>query len=696
MILYLCEKPSQAKDIGHFYGIDRSDNGFIILKDGNCVTWAIGHLLTLASPEDHDSKWANWTSSNLPICPNKYQYIPNKKTKSQLSVVGKLLKKTSQVVICTDAGREGEMIGREILTHFQFKGAIKRLWANAMDPESLKVAFNNLKDGEEFEGLYNAALVRSEVDYSVGMTLTRLVTLKTPKTERKGAVRVGRVKSPTLAMVVRRDREIENFVPQDYFDLKCALDESYNNIILKYCFRLEDRIFDQSKAEALAQQLSRIQDTPLSVKGEIKKKSPPKLFSLSGLQKWMNSKYGWAAEKSLNIAQALYEKHKVISYPRTDCCLLPEEMIPDIPVLVNNAAKALSFESFESTIRPSVWNTEKVNKHEHYALVPTKKVPQLESMSNDEKCAYTEICRHFVACLMPDNQYEQTTVSTDLNGYIFKTSGTIQKVKGWKVLFTGQDKDVRLPDIADGSIARINAIELDAKVTQPPKRYTEGTLIDDMESIAKYVGEATAKARLKSDESKGIGTPATRAAIISELKFAKMLTVKGKNILSTEVGRNTIDLLSKYVPEIIDPIETANLETILEAVKNGEQSRHNVLKMTEDRLIRYVDHVDGSIQDVSPIAAKKDVDTLKSTGLNTQYGEIYSAEGYFSLENLKGRIFSKMYGRKFTADEIKKIIDSKDGVLFEDCVSKKGSIYAGRIKLRANAKPFPKMSISFD
>lgn len=573
MRLFLCEKPDQARELAPLLGSPRRGEGFIETA-GGILTWAIGHLLTPAPPEAYNPDWKRWALDTLPMVPELWQVLPYPDKTKQVTVIKRLLSKASTVVIATDCGREGELIARELLDYAGYRGPVQRLWYSALDEASLRKALADIRPGSFSEPLYRSALARQRADWLVGMNLTRAasIVLSVPGKP----ISIGRVQTPTLALVVRRDLAIENFQPRDYYELIADVATAAGTFPLRYAppASPEDRrIYDKAAAEALAATATGHQG-PLRVTKERKRSAPPKLFDLSGLQKAANKRWGWTAAKTLDIAQALYEKHKATTYPRTDCVYLPNEQESDIPAILGHLADIEELADIAQlgapVIRPAVFNTAKIT--EHHAIIPTRSPAPLQAMTADEKQAYLLIARHYLAALYPDYEYDQTTVELPAGEIAFRGIGRAPAVAGWKVVFghDAEDSDSSgqtFPPLEDGQPAEIRQIEVKTRTTTPPERYTEATLLADMEAVAKYLDDPTLKARLK--ETSGIGTPATRANIIETIKKRDYVATQGKYIVSTPAGRTKI---AKIPAVLADPGQTALWEDRFADIEQGALS----------------------------------------------------------------------------------------------------------------------------
>jgi len=577
MKVWICEKPDQAKALAGVLGVKELAKGYIKTGDG-AVTWCYGHMLQLQGPEFYNPALKSWNIESLPVVPREWEVREpftgsdfDKVRLMQLGRIKLLLEKASTVIIATDGDREGECIGREVLDYFGYQGGIERLWYSALDDVSIKRALAKILPGKATAALYDAARARARADWLVGMNMTMGVT--TALGQGGGVLSVGRVQTPTLGLVVRRDLAIEGFASRKYFELVASVKAGECRLDLRHApaAQPEDgRFYDKAKAESVCREAAGFAGT-LAVSTDRKKQGPKKLFSLSALQKTTNAKWGWSADKTLKVAQALYDKHKLTSYPRSDCQFLPAEHEADIPDILGHLKTIEEFKGYipaNPVVRKSVFNTAKVTAH--YAITPTTKAARLGELSADESKAYLLISAHYVAALMGDYIYDQTSVVLDVNGRDFKASGRVDIEAGWKALLGPQDGEDQeedgkaLPAVRNDDAAKVESVSVDEKATKAPARYTEGTLIADMESVAKFVDNQEQKKMLR--DTSGLGTEATRAAIIEVLKKRGFLTLKGKQILSSDLGRALVDALPA---RLVDPAETAVWEDRLEDIAKG-------------------------------------------------------------------------------------------------------------------------------
>jgi len=615
MKLYLCEKPSQGRDIARVLGANSRGEG--CLKKGNSlvVTWCIGHLVEMANPDDYDKSLKRWSFDTLPIHPDHWKNIVKPKTKKQYNIIIKLIKQADHVVIATDADREGEVIAREMLEAAKFSGEVSRLWLSALDNTSIKRALNKVKPGQATEDLYAAGLARSRGDWLVGMNLTRLYTLKAKSAGYDGVLSVGRVQTPTLRMVVDRDLIIDNFVATDYWDVYAVLNQSGqsnthknsdnnadNNFKAKWlpnkkseklCDE-EGRCIKQQSAMAVFQQIKGSTATVTSFHKERRKQNTPLPFSLSTLTQFCDKAFGLGAKQVLDIAQSLYETHKVTSYPRSDCQYLPKSQIEDIESIFNHLGQQQELKQWVDGADPArrsrVWNDKKITAH--HAIIPTTVAANLSKMSELERKVYDAICRYYLAQFYPIHEYDQTTILFDITGEFFKATGRVTVVDGFKSILArknaraatpDKNNEQSLPQVAKGDVIPVVDSEIQEKKTKPPAHYTEGTLSKAMENVAREVTDPKLKKILK--ETTGIGTVATRPNIFEVLLKRALLLKKGKYLHSSDAGRSLINALPEAVKS---PGTTALWEQSLESIATGKVSMDDFIAAQKRFLQRLI------------------------------------------------------------------------------------------------------------
>ncbi|EKM9598466.1 DNA topoisomerase III [Salmonella enterica] len=592
MRLFLCEKPSQARDIAKFIGAGQRGDGFLS-GPGVTVTWARGHLLEQAEPEAYGGQYGNpWRLDVLPFVPQQWKLEVKKDARSQFSVINRLLKQVDEVVIATDADREGEVIARELLEYCRFQGRVFRLWLSALDDASIRNALANIWPSEKTEALYRAGVGRGRADWVTGMNLTRLYTLKAREAGISGVMSVGRVQTPTLAIVVRRDLEIENFIPKPYSDVMATLISDNIAFPVKwvaaaqYCDE-EGRCIQAGIAAQVVELCRQTASaTVIDCQTKRQKKSAPLAFSLGSLQQACAEKFGMPAQQVLDIAQSLYETHKLTTYPRTDCGYLPVSMREEVravlaalmqsdPLLKSHPALA----QLDTSLVSRIWNDKKITAH--HGIIPTKQAGDLSRLSTDERNVYQLIRQHYLAQFLPQMEVDATEATFNISGQLFRTTGNVVVVAGWKALFTepsrtaqipadgNDDKEAasRLPPLQAGQTCRVQGAEEKRLQTKPPVPYNDGTLIAAMTNAASFVTDAALKKVLK--ENAGIGTEATRAGIIDTLVKRGFLVRDKKVLRSTPTGR---DLVSALPSALTSPGLTALWEQLLDEVAAGRVS----------------------------------------------------------------------------------------------------------------------------
>lgn len=591
MLLFICEKPSQAKDIQNHIGVTIKDNGFNRSADGSaCITWCIGHLLELAEPEYYDEKFKNWNIDHLPILPQEWLYNVKKTTSKQYKVIQSLVKKAKTIVIATDPDREGEAIAWTLLERFNWRGVTKRLWLSALDDVSIKKALSNLKGASETYPLYLAAQARAKADYLVGLNSTRLFTLLGRNAGFNGVLSVGRVQTPVLKLIVDRDREIKNFKPKPYFDINIHLSKTSQSFNAKWIPKeyIDDagRCLNESFVRQIAQRIQNSGQAKVTdINTERVKIAPPLAFSLSDLQKACSQKYGMKMTQVLDVAQSLYETHKLTTYPRTDCGYLPESMFDEARTIVsaimkNDPEMAKFLTSVNLELKSRVWNDKKVTAH--HGIIPTAKIAELSQLSDDELKVYDLIRRHYLANFMVHSEVDKTVVNLTSSSEKFQARGTVQVERGWKMLFVNEnienaedvDDKQKLPaSLLSGDICSITKTDIRALQTKPPAHFDDGSLLDAMKQIAKYVENPKLKKMLK--ETSGIGTEATRANIVGTLEKRNYIERKKKNIIATNIAYALIDALPSVLK---DPGMTALWEQELEDIASGKQQQSEFMR----------------------------------------------------------------------------------------------------------------------
>lgn len=574
--LVLAEKPSVGREIARVLKCNKSSRSYI---EGNkyIVTWALGHLVTLADPEVYDNKYKKWDMETLPMLPKKMKLCVIGKTSKQFNEVKKLMNRSDvdEIVIATDAGREGELVARWIIEKARVNKPLKRLWISSQTDKAIKDGFNNLKPGRNYENLYKSAVCRSEADWLVGLNVTRALTCKY-----NAQLSAGRVQTPTLALIVEREEEIKNFKPKDYY-----------NIVAKakgIQFNWQDKkgqmaIFNEDFANNV---LAKVNGETGNV-GEIveknKKQYAPLLYDLTELQRDANRIFGYSAKETLSIMQRLYENHKVLTYPRTDSRYISRDIVATIP----QRLKSISIGSYnkfaEEILRGKITahkgfvDDSKVS--DHHAIIPTEEKVKLSNLSSDERKIYDLVIKRFLSVMLPPFEYIQTTIKVEINGELFIAKGKNVKYNGWKAVYNREDlnednndidgiKEQILPQIIKGDSIKFNSVNISKNKTKPPARFNEGTLLSAMENPQKYIKLDKEDAKTLG-ETGGLGTVATRADIIEKLYNSFYVEKNGKNIVPTSKGKQIIDLVPY---DLKSPTLTAEWEKKLELISKGKIS----------------------------------------------------------------------------------------------------------------------------
>lgn len=537
MKVILTEKPSVARDIARCLNIRDKRDGYFE-GNGYRITWAFGHLVELKEPDDYHKEWKRWSLESLPIIPEKFglKARGDASAKKQLNTIKQLFKAADEIICATDAGREGELIFRYILSWSQcLSKPFKRLWISSLTDDAIRKGFAQLQDGRLYDNLYRAAKCRSESDWIVGLNATRLYTLKFGQ---KGTLwTIGRVQTPVLALIVQRDAEIANFIPKDFWELQTL----YREAVFQYVGGRFDR---QADAEALLSRIDGHEFRITDVKGKKETVNPPLLYDLTDLQKDMSIRHGFTADRTLTCAQQLYEK-KHITYPRTDSRYLTNDMKAGMKPLLEKlrgpfGPQIAPLDLDKLALSARYFNNAKVT--DHHAIIPTTTLPG--TLSHDEEKLYQAIAIRFIAAFYPPCLKQVTTVQGETNQVKFKAIGTVIVSPGWQALYKNdgkKDKEQKiLPEFTQGETGPHQPSVSQGKTT-PPKPYTEATLLSIMESAGKTCDDETLKEALKE---KGLGTPATRAAIIETLIRRRYIERQKKNLLSTELGRHLIGLIA--------------------------------------------------------------------------------------------------------------------------------------------------------
>ena len=591
--LVIAEKPSVARDIARVLKCNKNITGAI---EGNqyIVTWALGHLVTLADPEEYDKKFKEWNMEVLPMMPKKMELVVIKKTSKQYQAVKTQLfrKDVGEIIIATDAGREGELVARWILEKANCHKPIKRLWISSVTDKAIKEGFAKLVDGRKYNDLYAAAVSRAEADWLVGINATRALTCKY-----NAQLSCGRVQTPTLAMIAKREEEIRAFKPEEYYGI------SLQAGAVKWTWQDQKsgsyRTFSKDRIEKIEQLLKNEEILVERVDKSAKKSYAPGLYDLTELQRDANKRFGFSAKETLNIMQRLYESHKVLTYPRTDSKYIGTDVVDTL----KDRLKACAVGPYKKLAGSLIMKPIKVNKSfvddkkvsDHHAIIPTEQYVQLDHMTNEERKIYDLVVRRFLSVLYPPFEYEQTTLRGSAAGETFVAKGKIVKEAGWKTVYEYEEEENEeglseqaLPDMKSGDRLPIRQIHVTTGKTKPPAHFTEATLLSAMENPVKYMESKDKQAVKTLGETGGLGTVATRADIIDKLFHSFLMELRGKEIYITSKGKQLLEL----VPEDLKKPElTADWEMKLSGIAKGKLKQEKFIQEIKGYTVELIDEI---------------------------------------------------------------------------------------------------------
>lgn len=591
--LVIAEKPSVARDIARVLKCNKNISGAI---EGNqyIVTWALGHLVTLADPEDYDKKFKEWNMEVLPMMPKKMELVVIKKTSKQYQAVKAQLfrKDVGEIIIATDAGREGELVARWILEKANCHKPIKRLWISSVTDKAIKDGFAKLVDGRNYNDLYAAAVSRAEADWLVGINATRALTCKY-----NAQLSCGRVQTPTLAMIAKREEEIRSFKPETYYGISVQAGS------VKWTWQDQKsgsyRTFSKDRIEKIEQMLKNEEIFVECVDKSAKKSYAPGLYDLTELQRDANKRFGFSAKETLNIMQRLYESHKVLTYPRTDSKYIGTDVVDTLKDRLKACAvgpyKKLAGSLIMKPIRANKSFVDDKKVSDHHAIIPTEQYVQLDHMTNEERKIYDLVVRRFLSVLYPPFEYEQTTLRGRAAGETFAAKGKIVKESGWKTVYEYEEEEKEeglseqaLPDVKTGDRLPIRQLQVTTGKTKPPAHFTEATLLSAMENPVKYMESKDKQAVKTLGETGGLGTVATRADIIDKLFRSYLMELRGKEIYITSKGKQLLEL----VPEDLKKPElTADWEMKLSGIAKGKLKQEKFIQEIKGYTVELIDEI---------------------------------------------------------------------------------------------------------
>ncbi|PED09343.1 DNA topoisomerase III [Bacillus pseudomycoides] len=570
----IAEKPSVARDIARVLKCDKKGNGYL---EGNkyIVTWALGHLVTLADPESYDIKYKKWNIEDLPMLPERLKLTVIKQTGKQFNAVKSQLirKDVTEIIVATDAGREGELVARWIIDKVRINKPIKRLWISSVTDKAIKDGFANLKPGKTYENLYASAVARSEADWYIGLNATRALT-----TRFNAQLSCGRVQTPTVAIIAGREDEIKNFKAQTYYGIEAETTEK-----LKLTWqdaRGNGRSFDKAKIDTIVTKLDKQNATVVEIDKKVKKSFAPGLYDLTELQRDANKIFGYSAKETLNIMQKLYEQHKVLTYPRTDSRYISSDIVGTLPERLKACGvgeyRPLAHKILNKPIKSTKAFVDDSKVSDHHAIIPTESYVNFSAFTDKERKIYDLVVKRFLAVLFPAFEYEQLTLRTKIGDETFVARGKTILHSGWKEVYENRFEDDDavedlkeqiLPRIEKGDTLSVKLIAQTSGQTKPPARFNEATLLSAMENPTKYMDTQNKKLADTLKSTGGLGTVATRADIIDKLFNSFLIEKRGKDIHITSKGRQLLDLIPE---ELKSPTLTAEWEQKLEAIAKGK------------------------------------------------------------------------------------------------------------------------------
>ena len=570
----IAEKPSVARDIARVLKCDKKGNGYL---EGSkyIVTWALGHLVTLADPESYDVKYKKWNLEDLPMLPERLKLTVIKQTGKQFNAVkSQLLRKdVNEIIVATDAGREGELVARWIIDKVRINKPIKRLWISSVTDKAIKDGFAHLKPGKAYDNLYASAVARSEADWYIGLNATRALT-----TRFNAQLNCGRVQTPTVAMIANREDEIKNFKAQTYYGIEA---QTTNQLKLTWQdANGNSRSFNKEKIDGIVKGLDKHNATVLEIDKKQKKSFSPGLYDLTELQRDANKKFGYSAKETLNIMQKLYEQHKVLTYPRTDSRYISSDIVGTLPERLKACGvgeyRPLAHKVLQKPIKANKSFVDDSKVSDHHAIIPTEGYVNFSAFTDKERKIYDLVVKRFLAVLFPAFEYEQLTLRTKVGNETFIARGKTILHAGWKEVYENrfEDDDVTddvkeqlLPRIEKGDTLTVKLIMQTSGQTKAPARFNEATLLSAMENPTKYMDTQNKQLADTLKSTGGLGTVATRADIIDKLFNSFLIEKRGKDIHITSKGRQLLDLVPE---ELKSPTLTGEWEQKLEAIAKGK------------------------------------------------------------------------------------------------------------------------------
>ena len=705
MRLIITEKPSVARDIARVLGAKSKHQGYIEGKNVR-ISWCFGHMASLAEPDSYNPAWKKWSASELPMIPDSFKLVGRSGARDQLKVLKSQLHSTdiTEVVNACDAGREGELIFRYVYDLCRARKPVQRLWLSSMTDTAIRQAFGALQPGKQYDALGDAARCRSEADWLVGMNGTRALTIRCRKLGASEVMSVGRVQTPTLAMIVERELEIEAFVPETFWQVYATFDagEQPEGIESTYegtwTHKKQDRTFKKEEAEKVIEEIEGKTGKVVKVQHKDVRQRPPSLFDLTSLQREGNKRFGFSAQKVLDIAQSLYENHKLLTYPRTDSNYLTSDMKKGLPGIIDK----ISVPPYDNFCQDLLADLPlKVTKRivddnevgDHHAIIPTDRTPDLTKLDAGEKKIYDLVVRRFLGAFYPDAVFATTKIATAVEGHVFVTSGRVRKEAGWQVVDPppkynpkkgkrGKKSDPILPSVSKGDEVAVAEQRLHEGQTQPPKRFNENSLLGSMERAGANLDDEVLRRAMKES---GLGTPATRAGTIELLLKRSYIERKGKNLVPTDRGRALI--MAVPVEDLKSAKLTGSWEAKLTRVANGKLARDTFMQEVNKLTAKVTKALLEQEIDLPQDAFVSDREILGKCPICNQ--DVYESHKAYTCTT--GRdctfvIFKSVAKRKISKNLVKVLLSGKTSKTLKGFRSKKGNKFEAALKLDAEGK----------
>ncbi|WP_165995667.1 DNA topoisomerase III [Bacillus sp. Cs-700] len=696
-VCIIAEKPDQGTRLAAPYPTEKKQ-GYLYIKpnpdfpDGAYMTWAVGHLCELVSPETYESSWKKWSLQTLPMIPNQFQYQVTKGKWKQFNVIKELVNKkdVGSIIHAGDAGREGELIVRTILNQARCKKPMKRLWISSLTERAVREGFQSLLEEEETRNLYYEAYARSCADWVVGINASRVYTLLFKQKGVQDVFSAGRVQTPTLALVVQREKEIADFKSEPFWEVKGTFDYNGKIVVGKWIKDEQTRLQSPEMAQAVAQFCNQKDCIASEVKKERKQYKPPFLYQLSSLQSTANKRYKFSPKKTLDIAQKLYTKGN-ISYPRSDSSFVTKDEAAEFPSILSKLQKQSAYQDYFPLKRESILtdkrfvNASKVS--DHYAIIPTEQVPNLDKLSGDEAKIYDLIARSLLAAHEEASIVDYTTLYTLVDQRaLFQSKGQVRVQEGWQRIIPSTQKDEELPAIEQNEQGKVISAEVTEGKTQPPKRFTEGQLITMMKTAGKHLDDESLEKILKDTE--GLGTEATRAGIITMLKDRKYIEVVKNQVFATDKGILLIDSIGDAV--LSSPEMTAKWEQRLKQIGSGEASPQTFMESVKKLAAKLTsDAIESSaswdLKDIKIEAQPSKKSLGKKIGICPlcgsdvlDKGKLFGCSSY-SKTNCAFTISKRILGKPISQTNAKKILTDGKSNVIKGLKSKKGTFDAALV-----------------